>query len=145
MTQEQALEKAREIVAAGGSFMLGTVDAQNRPRMRWMGAIACDPDNELIRYMECGAQSRKMAELAANPAAQLVFNSADFSCVVTVDGVAGAVEDMDTKRMVYEAVPASADYFPSPESEMFGVIRFQATVIEVLCMSEGHEPVRVEL
>ena len=145
MRNEEALQKARELIAAGGSFMLGTVDAQNRPRMRWMGALASDPGNELVRYMECGAQSRKMAELAANPAAQLVFSADDYSCVVTVDGVAGMVEDMATKKMVYEAIPASGDYFDSPESEAFGVIRFQATVIEVLCMSEGHEPVRIEM
>ncbi len=145
MAHEEALQKARELLASGDSFMLGTVDADGCPRMRWMGALAADPEQENVYYMECGAQSRKMTELAANPAAQLVLSAKDYSCIVTVDGIAGAVEELETKRMVYDALPMSGNFFPSPEAESFGVIRFQATVIEVLCMGEAHEPVRIEL
>ena len=98
-----------------------------------------------LYYMASQGGARKVVQLTSNPATQLVFNSEDFSCVVTANGRCEMVDDMTVKRMVWDAIPAAAEYFQSPESEGFGVIKFIAEDVEVLCMAEGHEPVCVEL
>ena len=54
------------------------------------------------------------------------------------------IQDTDTRRMVWDAIPDSGKYFASPEDPGFGVVRFRAECMEVLCLSESHEPVRVE-
>jgi len=112
--------------------------------MRWMGALARDPEHEHTCYMECAAGSRKVGELSGNPAAQLLFTSDDYRCIATMDGVAGLVDDLEVKRMVYEAIPASPKFFSSPEDPNLGVIRFQTTAIEVVCMGKGG-PVHIDL
>ncbi len=40
MTKEQALKTARDLLTEGGPFIMATVDADGRPQMRWMGAVA---------------------------------------------------------------------------------------------------------
>ena len=146
MNQQEALDRAREMMGNNSAmFIMGTVDADNRPRMRWMGAIVRDPEDENAYYMASMSGARKVTQLTANQATQLLFNSEDFSCVVTADGRSEMVEDMTIKRIVWDAIPASGEYFESPESEAFGVIKFVADSIEVLCMAEGHEPVCIDL
>lgn len=145
MSEESALALARDLMQRQNKYVLATVDEGGRPRMRWMGAWASDPEQAWVFYMLCGARSRKMTELAGNPAVQLMFTSEDYTCIVTLEGAAGSVDDLAVKRMVYEAIPASPKFYKSPEDPNMGVIRFQTTTIEVLCLQEGHEPVRIEL
>jgi uncharacterized pyridoxamine 5'-phosphate oxidase family protein len=143
--QEKALARAVELVEAGRPFVMGTVDAAGKPQMRWMGALARDPNCPTVGYLACASNSRKMAQLAANPATQLVFHSEDFSCVATLDGDGREEKDLAVKRQVWAAVPMLAEYFPGPDAEIFALVRFQARRVEVLCMSEGQAPVSVEL
>ena len=146
MTEQEALDRARVMMGNGSAtFMMATVDGDGKPRMRWMGAIAQDPDDENTYYMASQSTARKVAQLTGNPATQLVFGEQDFSCIATVNGKSEMTQDMAIKRMVWDALPGAAQYFDGPESEGFGVIKFTAESIEVLCLSEGREPVRVDL
>lgn len=145
MDQEQAVARAKEIMARGKPFAMATVDAQCKPWMRWMGALATDPHDDNVHYLVCGQTSRKMTQIAGNPATQLLFSNEDYTCVVTLSGRSEIVADPDTKRMVWEAIPAAARYFSGPDDPGFGVVRFRAELLEVLCLGESHEPVRVDL
>lgn len=148
MTREEAIGKARQLVGGGGAYVnyvMATVDDQGRPQMRWMGALAADPHDEHVHYIVSSSKARKVAQLQGNPAVQLLFTAPDYKCIVTISGECDMVQDMAVKRMVWDAIPASADYHSSPEDEGFGVIRFRARCLEVLCVGESHEPVRVDL
>ena len=145
MTADRVLAKAAEFVGSKRPFVLATVDADCRPQMRWMGALFSDPEQDHVHYMACGAKSRKVGQISANAAAQLLYTSDDYSCTLTISGVAEVVEDQATKQMVWDALPDPTKYFSGPEGEDFGVISFRGTAIEMLCMEEGHGPMRVEL
>ena len=145
MDQQQALQKAMDLIASTPTFVLATVDGEQRPQMRWMGGLFRSPQRKHVLYMCCGAQSRKMAQIAGNPNAQLLFSAPDFGCIVTVEGTAVAVNDPDVKRMVWENMPGAQKYFDSPVNPNFGVIEFTTKCLEVLCMNESHEPVRVSV
>ena len=145
MTTEQAVEKAKELVGSSQTFIMATVDADNKPQIRWMGALAPDPADEKVRYLVCGTQSRKMEQIAANPATQLMFSSSDYSCIVTLSGSCEPVQDAQTKQAVWEAVPGLTQYFQSVDDPNYAVLRFTICCLEVLCMGEAHEPVRVDL
>lgn len=145
MTRDEAIAKTRELIAAKAPFVMATVDADGKPQIRWMGAFTLDPCCEVVGYIECGASSRKVTEIRANPATQLLLSTQDYDCTVRISGVSEVVEDLEVKKMVWDAVPVSGQYFPSHDSPEFGVIKFTAKSFELLCMSAGMEAVTVEL
>jgi len=98
-----------------------------------------------VYYMACGSQSRKVAQLAQNPATQLLCRTQDYNCTTTLSGAAELITCQETKNMVWEKIPVARDYFSGPEGADFGVLKFSLQCVEALCMSEGHEPVRVEV
>jgi len=145
MTRDEAIAKTREIIAARAPFVMATVDAAGKPQVRWMGALALDPCCEVVGYLAAGASSRKMDEIRANPATQLLFSTQGYDCTVRISGVCEIVSDSAVKKMVWDAIPQADKYFPSPDSPEFGVIKFTAKSFELLCMSAGMETVTVEL
>ncbi len=145
MTEDSALELAREIMTKCSSFVLATADAQGRPYMRWMGAIVRDPQDEWTLYMEAHASSRKIQQITSNPAAQLLYTCEGYSHILTLDGVADVVQDPQIRKMVYEGIPGSSRFFSGPEDPALGVIRFRTTALEVYAHAEGGGTVRVEL
>lgn len=145
MTREEALTKLEEMMASGGSFVMATVDEEGHPQVRWMGAIIKDPERDCMYYLACGACSRKMVQIAHNPATQLMFHTEGFQCVATVSGKACAVDDGDLKQVVWDSTPALAHYFKGPDDPMFALIGFQPESMEILCIGASHEPVKVKL
>ena len=139
-------DRVREIIAAANKMsVLATVDEKNAPQMRWMGGLVEDPDKPWTFYLACGASSRKMAQIAANPSAQLMLNKPDYSEVATLSGTAEIVECLEAKKVVWEAMPQIEKYFASHDDPGFGVIRFTTRCMEVLAMAEQHEPYCFEL
>jgi general stress protein 26 len=125
--------------------VLGTVDGECRPQVRWMGGLVDDPQQPWVFYLTSSTQARKMTQIAANPAAQLMFNSADYQQVATLSGTAEAVDDREIKQKLWEAVPQLKQFFSSFEDPGLGVIRFTTNSMELLALAEQHEPYRVEL
>lgn len=145
MTHEQAIQRVEEIISSGQAFVMATVDADGRPHMRWMGAVARDPHDRRVGYLISSSQANKMRHLAANPATQLLFTTPKYETIVILDGESEAVTDQVTRKMVWDAIPAAADYFSGPDSEEYGVIRFTACCLEVRGTRESTGPVRIEL
>ncbi len=138
--------RAKVLMGDGNTtFVMATVDGDGKPCMRWMGAFARDPENEWVIYSASFTGARKMQHIKANPNMQLMFAKPDFSEVATLVGAAEVVEAPDVKQLVWSAIPACAQYFSSPEGEDFGVIKFTTKCIELLAMSEQHEPYCVEV
>ena len=143
MTSEEIITAAKELIAADRPFVLATVDQDGGPQVRWMGAFMLqDP---LVCYMAAGGQSRKIEQLKANPRAQLMFQDESFGRVATLSGTAEIVEDIDTKRRAWDAMPVCAKYFPGPDAPEFGLIKFVCERVELLAMAEAHEPFVAEL
>ena len=102
MPDEQLLTIAREMASAGRPFVLATVDETDMPQVRWMGG--CALEEPLTFWMAAGATSRKMDQIRANPAAQVMFSDESFGRVCTVTGVCEIVDDMEPKRRLWEAM-----------------------------------------
>lgn len=140
--------KARAKALMGGGtvpFVMATVDADGKPCMRWMGAYCPDPNNEWILYSACFSGSRKTRQIAANCHMQLMFTSVDYSEVATLIGIAEKVDCPETKKLIWDTVPACADYFSAPDGEDFGVIKFTTKRLELLAMDEKPEPYRLDV
>jgi len=135
MSQQDIVAAAQDLVRSGRSFVLATADENGVPQMRWMGAAHLE--EPLTVYMVAGAQSRKMAQIAARAESQLMFQNQDYSRVATLTGTAELVQDAATKRRVWEGVASAADYFSGPDDPGFGVIRFRCRRVEMLGLGEG--------
>ncbi|NOZ22295.1 MAG: pyridoxamine 5'-phosphate oxidase family protein [Planctomycetes bacterium] len=144
MTPEEIKAKVRELITGEQIvFVLGTVDGDNAPQMRWMGALVLEGNFEIL--MATSASARKVRQMGQNPKAQLLFSSEDYKQVATLSGTAEMVESLDRKKKFWDQVPACADYHESPDDSDFGLISFKTQVIEYLDLSQGIEPMRVEV
>ncbi len=120
--------------------VLATVDAQGAPQMRWMGWLVEDPEQPWAFYLCCGKSSRKMAQIAGNPAAQLLFSKPDYSEVASLSGVATAVDTPAIRQLLWAEVPDMEKYYSGVDDPNMGIIRFTARCLELLCIGEQHEP-----
>lgn len=136
------LERARGIMVAQHNLhLLATVDADGRPHCRWMGALVEDPQAPWTFYLACGKASRKMAQIAANPNAQLVFSDPSKWDVATLSGTAVAEAGLAARQWLFDAVPAMKTYYSGPADPAMGVIKFKTRCVELLAGHESHEPV----
>jgi general stress protein 26 len=138
MDKEQIVGIAREMIQAGRPFLLATVDEKNQPQMRWMGGSVLD--EPLTVWMAGSATGRKMAQIRANAAAQLLYSDEKFGQTVTISGRAEVVDCADTKQRLWKAMPALARYMSGPDDPGFGVVKFTGTRVELLTMAEGMAP-----
>jgi len=144
MDKNRIIAAARELILSNKTFVLATVGEDGGPRMRWMGDLLLD--DPLLITMACGASSRKMDHVRANPSAQLMFQTADYTTVVTLFGVCEILEDAETKRLVWDSMPALDHYFPGPDAPEFGLLRFKTQRVELLGLqTHGHEPLVADL
>ena len=129
-------ELVREIIeAVDGLHVLATVDEEGRPRMRWMGALLEDSHKPWTFYLVCGVDSNKMHEIAQNPNAQLLFSQMDPWKVASLSGTAEAVDTPELRQLLWDSIPAMANYFSGVEDPGMGIIRFTSKCGEVQTMN----------
>jgi general stress protein 26 len=143
MDRQAIIEAAKDLVRAGRSFVLATVDSEGVPQVRWMGAAYLE--EPFVVYMAAGAESRKIGQMGSHPKSQLMFQTEDYSRVATLTGTCGVVEDVETKRRVFEGIPGAAQYFSGPEDATFAALKFECQRVEMLGMAEGMAPVSAEV
>jgi len=140
------VERVREIMATQHNLhVLATVDAEGKPHCRWMGALVEDPQAPWTFYLACGKASQKMAQIAANPNAQLLFTDQTTWNVATLSGTAVVETGPAARQWLFDAVPAMKGYYTGPADPGLGVIRFTTRCLELLATHESHEPLRVYL
>ena len=128
----ETADLVREIIqAVDGLHVLATVDAEGRPRMRWIGALLEDPQEPWIFYLVSGVDSGKMREIAQNPNAQLLFCQMDPWRVASLSGVAEAVDTPELRQLLWDSIPAMETYFTGAEDRAMGIIRFTSKCAEV--------------
>jgi len=135
MEKEQIIGAALELGRSGGPFVYATVDGEGAPQVRWMGGAYVE--EPFTVYMACGAESRKMRQIAGQAKSQLMFHSGDFSRVATLTGTSEAVTEPEAKRRVFEGIAGASQYFAGPDDPNFGAIRFTCRRVEMLGLSEG--------
>ncbi|MCJ7752899.1 MAG: pyridoxamine 5'-phosphate oxidase family protein [Armatimonadetes bacterium] len=135
MDKTEIVNAALALVSAGRSFVLATVDRDGTPQVRWMGGAHLEEPFTI--YMACGAESRKMGQIASDPRSQLMFQAEDFSRVATLTGTSEVVTEAEAKRRVFEGIAGAAQYFSGPDDPNFGAIKFTCRRVEVLGMSDG--------
>jgi general stress protein 26 len=143
MSKHEVIGAAQDLIRAGGSFVLATVDQDGIPQVRWMGAALLE--EPLTVYMVAGAESRKVGQMKAHPKAQLMFQSADYARVATLSGTCEVVGDAKTKQRVWDGIPGAANFFKGPDDVGFGAIKFVCTRVEVLGLKEGMATAAAEL
>ena len=143
MDKTEIVSAALDLVRAGRSFVLATVDRDGTPQVRWMGGAHLEEPFTI--YMACGAESRKMGQIASDPRSQLMFQAEDFSRVATLTGMSEVVTEAEAKRQVFEGIAGASQYFSGPDDPNFGAIKFTCQRVEMLGMSEGMEVESAEL
>jgi len=139
-------DRVRQVMAAVHNVhVLATVDAEGKPQMRWMGAVVEDPDAPWTFYLACGRNSRKMAQIAQNNHAQLLFSKEDDWQVATLSGTAEAADTPAIRQLLWNAIPDMDKYYSGVDDPNMGIIKFTTRCLELLAMSEAHEPYCFEL
>jgi general stress protein 26 len=123
MNQRQAKKRALEIINSADVFVFSTVDAQNRPQSRLMGAKLVERGT--VVFMETYADSSKVKQIKKNPRAQLLFPTKNYSEVVTVSGKASLEDSVALRKKMWQENPASKDYFSSYNDPNLAIIKFQ--------------------
>lgn len=132
----QTVEKGKKV------FVYTTVDAQNNPHARYMGAIMI---KEGIIYMATFSESRKMQQIEANTRSELVFASEQYAEVATICGESTIEKSMELKEQFWQANPNCKDYFSSYDAPEFGLIAFHPSCGEYLNLELQHAPFAVSL
>jgi len=125
--------------------VFSTVDKAGRPQSRLMGAMVPVPQEEFAWYMETACDSRKVEQIRKNPHAQVLAFNHDYTEVATLNGKAVMVDDADVKKLVWDAVPASSEYFSDWKSPEFGILKFTVDQVEYLNLTLQLEPFSIEL
>jgi general stress protein 26 len=141
--KQTIIDAAKDLVRAGRSFVLATVDSDGVPQVRWMGAAHLE--EPFVVYMAAGAASRKMGQMESHPKSQLMFQTEDYAQVATLTGMCEVVTDADTRRRVFEGIPGAAQYFSGPDDPNFAAIKFRCQRVEMLGVAEGMAPVSADL
>ena len=143
MTSAEIVDLAQHMIGAGRPFLLATVDQQGAPQARWMGGNVLDPP--LTLWMASRAKARKMDQLRANPAAQLIFADERFQQVITIAGRGEVVDGLEPKRRLWEAMPVLSQLLSGLDDPNFGVIKFVGSRVELLDLTQGTDPQIAEL
>jgi len=139
-------DRVRQVMAAAQNVhVLATVDAEGKPHTRWMGAIVEHPEQPWTFLIACGKDSRKMAQIAANNQAQLLFTKQDTWEVATLSGTAEAVDCEHCRKLLWEACPPMRQYYTGVDDPSMGIIMFTTKCMELLAMQEGLKTYCLEL
>lgn len=100
--------------------MLATVDEENKPRVRPVSPVRVDDDFTV--FVANLASYHKTAEIAANPAVELAYLSADHD-QVRITGTAVVETDTEVIEEIWQKNPLLKQYLGSPENPEFILYR----------------------
>lgn len=93
---------ARRILDGRHPGILTTVNAEGRPRARWMATVSFQAFPYL--YTLTSPRSRKLDELAAHPEVTWLFANHNLTTTFTLEGRASEIMDPDVVRDVWNAI-----------------------------------------
>ena len=134
MTSEEVLTQARQVASGQLPFILATVDEKGEPQARWMAGLALD--ESLTFAMMTMPESRKITQILARPAAQLVFHTPDYMRVATLSGACEISHDLEIKQRLWDTMPDCDRFVSGPEDPRFGLVIFRTRRVELLDISQ---------
>ena len=93
---KRLISAAKEIMIAGGTCALITLDKEGRPRVRAMDAFL--PEDDLTVWFGTTSKSRKVTQIKNNPRVTLYYLDSDASGYVMIHGKAELVNDPKEKE-----------------------------------------------
>lgn len=131
---EAVLEAARAAIASARYAFLITAGADGQPQARLMEAFP--PTSDFSVWMGTRPNSRKVAQIRANPRATLAYYDPAGPNYVSLLGTARIVDDPAVRRKWWRE--DWEPHFPGgPEGKNFTVIEFRARRIELVSVTRG--------
>ncbi len=125
MTRDEIIDAARTLIdERSEAFTLATVSPECEPHLRWMGAAVFEEPFTL--YMVTYRSSRKVTDIRSHSPVEMLFSRADFSEQLMVHGPAFVEPDETTRKRIWDAIPAAAQYFDGPNDPEYIVLRVEA-------------------
>jgi general stress protein 26 len=135
----QAEEVIRRFQEQCDVAMLATVEG-DKPRIRPMAPLSVEGN---VIWMAAFANSEKMAQMAHNPHVELCYID-DQRRHLRVSGTAEAVDDAALKDKMWEIHPSLREYFRSPRSPQYRLIKVTVTKAMVMeNVEEGYRQLQV--
>jgi len=139
MEKSQIIAAAQELTtSAAEAFVMSTVTPEGKPHVFWMGAMVLVKPFTL--YVETYQRSRKVAHIKSNPNVELLLSRPDFSRVLTITGKGQVEGSAGAKKMVFDQIPASTDYFSSADDPNLAVIKVTAEELRLWTSRDQREP-----
>jgi general stress protein 26 len=96
LRDKRLITAAKEIMIAGGTCALITLDEEGRPRVRAMDAFL--PEDDLTVWFGTTSKSRKVTQIKNDPRVTLYYLDSDASGYVMIHGIAELVNDPKEKE-----------------------------------------------
>jgi general stress protein 26 len=103
MNKNEVLGEISRIIDEVGTAVLGTVNAEGKPDLRWVNPVMLRGRSNAI-FMVTYPGSKKVKELQENPRAQWLFQTRPLDVIVTVDGRVNTLENPSIRSEVLEVV-----------------------------------------
>ncbi len=133
-SSDDIIALARSLVNGHYPGILGTVDAEGRPQMRWMSTLAFD-QFPVFQTLTSPA-SQKVQEIKANPQVNWMFFNKDLSLVVNLKGRARIIEDGPALKAIWQRiVDMSHAYFLEHYRRKPGFCAIETLVQSIECHS----------
>lgn len=130
---EDVIGLAKSLVDGRHLGILTTVNEKGKPEVRWMSTLAFD--RFPVFHTLTAADSRKVRQIAANPAVNWMFFNHDLSLILNLTGTARILTDRRTLKHIWkEAKDKSHAYFLKAY-EKTPYVAIETTIDSIECNS----------
>ncbi len=129
--REELILAAKELMESAGYCALITLDDEGRARVRVMDPFA--PDDDLTVWFGTNSESRKVAQIKADPRVTLYYFDSDASGYVMIHGIATMVDDdVEIEKHWKESWE---DFYPN--KSRYTLIKVIPDWMEIVSISRG--------
>ena len=117
-------------------ILLSTIGLDGCPRSRYIGAFRIRDSAEI--FLISMSNANKIKEIRKNSKVQVILSDNDYKRVLTINGNASIVQDIDLRRTLYEETKPLKIY--PVFNDNFGVIHFVPVQAEYLNLKVCNDP-----
>lgn len=130
-SREEIIAAARDVMAAAVNCALVTIGPDGAPQARMMDPFPAEGD--LAVWMATSRDTRKVAEIGADPRVTLIYFDPDNPGYATLVGRVRLVDDPAAKRARWK--DEWSEYYPGgPTGETYLLLRFEPERLELVSM-----------
>ena len=143
---EHVVRLAKQLADGSRPGVLGTIDANGQPHLRWMATISLREFPRL--YALTSPKSRKVEHVRANPKVNWMFTSEGATMVINLFGNATIVSDKNEVNRIWGLIEnKSSAYFLSLNTAAEGIAVIETTIEDIECVVpryDLHYPPRMD-